>query len=202
MKSDAFFVKGQSHDICQDYAVARSNIIAVSDGCSLINKDGKCYKHPMSDVSSRIACLTTINSPHCEDADYNLLPCREVSNLLQVAMDTTLLKVEKIDHILYTTLIGDGVFHINFSDGRNLIRIISFSPNTPFYLSYGLDFKKGQQFIDSRPTVIDSVYVFDNEWNFINFSEVSLFLLLSIILLKVLIIVSFKQYLFPYFQME
>lgn len=53
MKSDAFFVKGQSHNICQDYAVARDNMIAISDGCSLINNNGKCSKHPNSDKDGR-----------------------------------------------------------------------------------------------------------------------------------------------------
>ena len=167
MKSDAFFVKGQSHDICQDYAIARGDTIAVSDGCSLINNNGKCYKHPHSDISSRLVCLSAVNATY--DLIEDLILLRSYTN---IEMDATLLKACVKDKEINLTIIGDGVIYIKHANREHRIIVISYEPNTPTYLSYLLDKRKSNMFLASAPVVTNMIYIYDNNWNIKDTSKV------------------------------
>lgn len=171
MKSDAFFVKGQSHDICQDYAIARDSVIAISDGCSLINNSGKCYKHPHSDVSARIISFLSVQ-PNCFSNDNLIIDLSNIRNLLYVEMDATLLRVRAIDNEIHLTTIGDGVIYMHHKNGEHRIIVISYEPNTPTYMSYLLEEKKTFMFLKSAPIVTNMIYVYDKDWNLIDTSKV------------------------------
>jgi hypothetical protein len=168
MKSDAFFVKGQSHDICQDYAVARGDVIAVSDGCSLINNNGKCYKHPHSDVAARIVACGAVQ-PEC---DASIPVYNEIRLLLDIEMDATLLKIRVEGIEVYLTTIGDGVIYMHHKNGEHRIIVISYEPNTPTYMSYLLEEKKTAMFLKNAPIVTNMIYVYDKDWNLIDTSKV------------------------------
>lgn len=168
MKSDAFFVKGQSHDICQDYAIARDNVIAVSDGCSLINNNGKCYKHPNSDVAARIVALAAIQ-PEC---NASIPVYNEIRLLLDIEMDATLLKIRVENQEISLTTIGDGVIYMHHKNGEHRIIVISYEPNTPTYMSYLLEEKKTAMFLKNAPVFTNMIYVYDKNWNLIDISKV------------------------------
>lgn len=162
MKSDAFFVKGQSHDICQDYAIARGNVIAISDGCSIIN-DGKCHKHPNSDIASRVVCtlMTEYNRKRVEKL------ARFLSNILRISLDATSISVQEYpsnSRMLLIEIIGDGVVFIDFKNGKKEIHVTSYEPNTPVYVSYLLSQNRRDSFNKNLPLTIDDIYYINADW--------------------------------------
>jgi len=159
MKSDAFFVKGQSHDICQDYAIVKDNKMAISDGCSLINKDGICSKHPNSDIAARLICLAAIDESQLLSLNYLQKPFKGIS------LDATLTYVELAEDgsDASITRIGDGVIYLEIGDTRHLITV-KYDPNTPEYISYALNLDKKKMYWSNPPSIIQIDYTFDKNW--------------------------------------
>lgn len=164
MKSDAFFVKGQSHNICQDYAIARDNIIAISDGCSLINDNGKCSKHPNSDIAARLVCLAVLNK-------CGFPTLTHLRDTLGVGIDATMTSVVHENDMTEITRIGDGVIFLEFKDRSKNIITLKFEPNTPVYVSYFLSDKAKEKYISQNVIATETFYQIGENWTVISVSS-------------------------------
>lgn len=154
---DSFFIKGQSHDICQDYALSNSshNMVyaMISDGCSMINHGETSIPHPSSDIGSRIVCLSAekiLKSAAAKRGEGRVEVTSSFLELLgaqvrtfQKLMDTpswigdaTLSLVSAYRDIVCVRTIGDGVTVIEEKDGITRIQSREYTPNFPEYVSY------------------------------------------------------------------
>lgn len=160
MKTDAFFVKGQSHDICQDYALATEKGIAISDGCSLINKNGICSKHKFSDVAARLICLAVLKDEYFFKG--NLF---EPGTIIDgISLDATIsYATENMFGEMTYLRVGDGVFYFETASER-LIYTVKFDPNTPEYVSYFIDEKRQEMYWANPPVIIQTKYTFGLDW--------------------------------------
>lgn len=155
MITDSFFLKGQSHDICQDYALDGSykglSYAMISDGCSMIaDPSGQALAHPLSDVASRIACLSAEKvlkhlavrdgRPEVSDMFFELLAAAmntharlfEKDSLLG---DATLSVLTAKEGMLLEIRIGDGILVVEKWDTVD-VYVVKFTPNFPPYCSY------------------------------------------------------------------
>lgn len=153
MRSDAFFVKGQSHDICQDYAKSFGDLITVSDGCSVIRDGDKCIKHPSSDVAARILCWEASMSKGSEDFLQHL---KFTSKAYNLSLDATLLSVKCLGpDSIYLYWYGDGAVCIEYKDGLTQVAIRHYDPNMPLYVSYLINDKQMLAYLNHAPKVTD-----------------------------------------------
>jgi serine/threonine protein phosphatase PrpC len=145
INTDAIFLKGTDHLVCQDYATnfgsnKENNHIIVCDGCS---------SSPMSDVGARILALKTAELTNKDYIKNNedLISClidslKYNSELLKInpqMLDTTLLTAYIKDDKSYILNYGDGVSITKFKNGNIKISNICFEQGYPNYLSYRLD---------------------------------------------------------------
>lgn len=158
MNLDCSFVKGNSHLICQDYALTFQHkdvsCALVSDGCSVVNKGNTAEPHPHSDLSSRLVAfaakkvLTELIDYDEKTAilrsDFQTLfrsTLSSMGNILGIGRtvgDATLNLAYHAPGIVVSLMIGDGVTIIENEDQFH-VRIRKFEPNMPYYISYMLD---------------------------------------------------------------
>jgi len=156
LQVDSFFIKGQSHDICQDYALSgKTNNLTyamISDGCSMLGGD----RHPLSDVASRLVCLSAEKvlrhlSPRegrqeASELFFELLAAtmRGPQKLLDKGTeigDATLSLLTVKDDFIIEIRIGDGGLVIEREDYFELYTR-RYTPNYPPLLSYLLSPQK------------------------------------------------------------
>jgi len=131
MNTDAFFTTGKQHNVCQDYALAQSGLILLSDGCS---------SSPHTDVGSRLIChMAQIHGPADGVAQARLL--LEVLALPDETLDATLLSArwDPTSRSVQVTVHGDGVVVARRRDGTRLIISTSYPSGAPLYPNYDLD---------------------------------------------------------------
>ena len=139
MNTDCAFYIGTTHDICQDYALAGKNSIAVSDGCS---------GSPRSDIGSRVLSITAMNKMaeldsliSFDEKECILLarPTIKMLNIPNECLDATLLSAKVYDNEVMAMCCGDGVIVIKIKNGNIIIINCEYSDNYPFYMNYLYD---------------------------------------------------------------
>ena len=149
MNADSYMVKGDTHDVCQDFAlagiVAGSGYALLSDGCS-----SSCDV----DLGARLlahGALDRLRSCLLADRDFDpvslakeainkaALAISHFSNIEKAALDATLLlAVLRPDGRLRICAWGDGAVLVRQGDAVQAF-LLHYVKNAPFYLSYSLD---------------------------------------------------------------
>lgn len=155
MKYDSFFIKGQSHDICQDYALCgeTSDLVyaMISDGCSMMNNEGTCIPHPTSDLGSRLVCHSAkkvlehivgkgeraeISDSFVELLAASMITNQKMLNMNSCIADATLSLLCVRENLITVRSIGDGAIVVEKNDGSIKIFEREYTPNYPEYISY------------------------------------------------------------------
>jgi serine/threonine protein phosphatase PrpC len=149
VNTDTFFTQGYSHHVCQDFALSNNRdedhkiigppLVLVSDGCS---------SAPMTDIGSRLMCLTA--RKHLQNIETQSIKTvlYGISSELEMLCNT--LSLDK--QCLYATLlaawrdpsstafrvlvIGDGAIIATRRDGTINTTEIHFPSGAPYYLRY------------------------------------------------------------------
>lgn len=150
MSADAAFSKGDTHLVCQDFALASSvsiperglePFVVIADGCS---------SSPMVDTGARLLALTVKNLIEVRGFDFSEPQHFKIAAMLagetirhlglpQQSLDATLGVITRWQGKNIVSFYGDGVFVAGTSDGRLYIREIKFAQNYPVYVSYELN---------------------------------------------------------------
>lgn len=152
MNSDAYFTIGSTHKICEDYAVAGQlghRVYAIiADGCSssLDTDIGarflvKALQQTLStgnDVESYKASIIAALHVAYSSAKVLEMPAR--------SLDATLGLLVVDEGRLMVFLTGDGIVARRLKDGSILHTVVDFEGNAPYYLSYGLDSNRYEQY--------------------------------------------------------
>lgn len=153
--SDTFFVKGVTHDVCQDYAAhgktPKCDYAIVSDGCSTA-KD--------SDVGARIMAksaesLIGNNISHNNISQFIagvIIRAKNTANYMKLApeaLNATLLIAKANDTMLQSVIFGDGVLFARRHDGGLVAHHHKFKPEAPFYPCYNMDFDGIARYLES-----------------------------------------------------
>lgn len=139
MHADHAFVMGQSHKVCQDYALSR----VTPDHCVVVVSDG-CSGSPDTDVGARLVALSAAKCA------WNLSPmgmkiemtdvvneCKRLRLPLEAA-DATCLGIYVKDNIVHMWGAGDGFIASKNNIGLSIIELYS-ETGLPFYPSYHAD---------------------------------------------------------------
>jgi len=132
--SDSFFKKGESHQVCEDYAYASFEGFAIlSDGCSsapdtdfgsrlLVRKKAEQFRKKLNDDLGLVwSCLDIVSN--CGVSDYSLT--------------ATLGYVIKDNHGFHVNFLGDGVIVARDRESKKLeVITLEYSNNAPYYLAY------------------------------------------------------------------
>lgn len=139
MNTDCAFYIGTTHDVCQDYALAGKNSIAISDGCS---------GSPRSDIGSRVLSITAMNKMvelgslyDFNEQECILLarPAIKMLNIPNECLDATLLAAISYEESLHAICCGDGVIAIKTKTGNTILIDNAYVDNFPFYMNYLYD---------------------------------------------------------------
>ena len=150
MHSDAYFVTGTAHPVCQDYALAGEKdeqpFAIVSDGCS---------SSPHTDIGSRLLTHAFVSEiPAFRVVRDEGLMTRVVTNAAGASivlglplecLDATLLCCSIVDDPLIMA-VGDGVVACKYEDGSVTAWQIEYDKSAPEYPSYRLDPKRQARF--------------------------------------------------------
>jgi len=158
MNSDAAFIKGDSHLICEDYATnytSQNNLqVVLCDGCS---------SSQMTDVGARILALTSasylpVDHPDNPEALLDritghlryLLADHAFQSLPATVFDATLLMAKVVGNAVEIITVGDGVIAIKGKSGNLSILNLEYDKGYPRYLSYRLDAKRKELFLEKQ----------------------------------------------------
>lgn len=186
MKFDSHFIKGSTHQVCQDHAIVKSLpnrlIGVISDGCSIINySDGTSKLHPCSDIASGIICQVAVNVMEtlCKREEFKevthnftelvsqkLSAIRLISGMDNIG-DATLSLMTNNDNITCFVTIGDGIVFYEDDDYYTLV-IREYSPNAPMYLSYLMTSERYKHYENNKVTLTKSKYRYNKNWEKVN----------------------------------
>jgi len=167
MNVDSFLKTGKTHNICQDYVIAKDNYVVLSDGCSGAEN---------AEIGSMVLCLTAQNlfkryqggmdfQKAGELIIHNAEMAVRVLKGPATCLDATLLIAFKYDNEIRVSVYGDGV--IIWIDNNNVLSYINiqFEKEKPFYLSYQLDPQREKSYRAEnikktiiRGTVLNALY--------------------------------------------
>jgi protein phosphatase 2C-like protein len=135
MNADATINIGSTHSVCQDYVIARSGYVILSDGCS---------SSPDTDIGARLLvkglerCLSKRDD--IEDLHKNAarvaLDWANMIALPPQSVDATLMSIHVHDDDLIIACSGDGVIILESQSGVLEVYAISSPSGYPFYPSY------------------------------------------------------------------
>lgn len=167
MNADHAFFIGNTHTVCQDYAIAE----VVEGGAYAIVSDG-CSSSPDVDFGARALALSAKRTLSKGGTDFiaDLFGKVTIDNLKNLdthfplhpqALDATLLVAWIKDKQFKVHMFGDGVFFHQTSTTLRIVHV-DFESNTPAYLSYYLDpirMKKYEDTVFGSKRIIDiSIY--------------------------------------------
>lgn len=158
ISTDSLFRIGDSHKVCQDYALHGKDYIIVSDGCS---------SSPDTDFGSRLISVGakaflqsefwrqqhTYNTfgysaiKYAEDAMNRLI-------LHSSCLDATLLCAFYFEGNVFIRAYGDGNIIIEYVCGKKDVININFESGAPYYLSYLLDEERKARYPLAFPGVL------------------------------------------------
>ena len=190
MNKDSAFIRGQSHIVCQDYAMSgmiqNLSWAIVADGCSMIRTSNESVNHPYSDFSARIVAFSA------KEAIYELQQHGDATGLLrsdfitllrskvrtigdlvgitEIAGDATLNIACHHDSIIMHMMIGDGVVVVD-TERELIIRERKFVPNFPYYVSYILLPNRAKHYNSLGVKASEHTYIIDKKTGGIRESE-------------------------------
>jgi hypothetical protein len=158
---DSYVEIGSTHNICEDYIlhgmVGNIPFVALSDGCS---------SSKFTDIGSRMLTLSfkralvdfanlAIQSQMSDSDIFEYIHSRilfrlqfnlESLGLKSSVADATLIYSFVFNDKLYTKMYGDGNIMFKNTDGQCEQINHSYSDNTPYYLSYQLDYMRNKAY--------------------------------------------------------
>lgn len=156
MHTDSFFRKGFSHQVCEDYALNSNEKLytfIVADGCS-------SSEH--TDIGARVLSWSAKEVVESIGEEIvNLSPAKigrliidkayisiKNLNIPVTSLDATLMIgfVNKYKNQVNILMYGDGALFVQNKKGEVEHKIIDYTDNTPFYLSYLLNSKRKDVF--------------------------------------------------------
>jgi len=170
MNTDALFIKGKSHDICQDYAIAGSNYILISDGCSS-SKD--------TDIGARILLKTAekhinsdIKTDLLKDIAKNAYKYTKTINLNEESLDATFIGAIMLDNKIYIYLAGDGGLAVCYENNEVLVNMINYKSGYPFYLNYFNNESRLKSFMQNNNMININAFLYkDNDYEQIKLND-------------------------------
>jgi hypothetical protein len=166
MHSDSAFTIGDSHLICEDYAmnlqVEGNHHIAVCDGCS---------SSEMTDIGARLLALTALAVlSYQQDFDnisfiidkiawqinMNIRSMHIFEPLPNTMFDATLLVARKIGDSIGVLTVGDGYIVAKTKTGSLEIIKLEYPSGYPQYLSYKLNAEREKAFKKESPYLVQS----------------------------------------------
>ena len=138
---DKFLRQGKTHQVCQDYIETSDWYVVLADGCSSAKN---------SEIGAMILCREAMNvleqwKDSLEKLDYNEFGKNVIFNAWKSALvlnvpeeclNTTLLVAYKFNDHIFVHVYGDGLIITKQTNGNITCTEVSFTKNTPFYLSY------------------------------------------------------------------
>ena len=163
MNADHAFFIGNTHTVCQDYAISQ----VVDGGAYAIVSDG-CSSSPDVDFGARALALSAKRTLAKGGSDClpDLFGKITIDNLRNLdttfplhpqALDATLLVAWIKDKQFKVHMFGDGIFFHQTSTTLRIVHV-DFESNTPAYLSYYLDPMRMKRYED---TVFGSKRIID-----------------------------------------
>jgi hypothetical protein len=167
---DSLLKIGKTHKVCEDYIISGNNpvpYIILSDGCSS-SKD--------TDIGARILChkakqylqrytnsFDSING--IEMGDYIIWSSKLAIDLLGLditALDATLIIAYYYNGLININMYGDGCIAV-IDKTSTMIEIVEYSKNTPYYLSYKLDYERNEIYHNNKITkTVDRHYYYNS----------------------------------------
>jgi len=168
MNADYYIEKGQSHDFCEDFALAgkigESAYAILSDGCSSsehVDLGARLLVHAAKDGMAAAFCAPKVDWESFARKAINKAQraARCFESLPNTVLDATLMLASVVPD-------GNGAFEATacaWGDGAILVKrgdaiaatLIRFSMNAPFYLSYHLDPQRSQAYLEKQGGVKD-----------------------------------------------
>ena len=165
MNSDSIFLIGDSHKICQDYALNKDTI-GTDISCAIIS-DG-CSGSPNTDIGARLIALASLQSTQLPTVIEKAEKIAKSLNIFNMCLDATLLRISafknKNSTDVQVDIAGDG--YIAFKQQNQLIIFEATAPNGyPFYLSYLLEDRLKNSYAESNgnPSIIYHEFIYDTE---------------------------------------
>jgi len=157
MHSDAYFVTGTAHPVCQDYAFAgishcwanpKAKLLGLRDLPYGIVSDG-CSSSPNTDIGSRLlvhALVSEMSSFHAKRDDELIVRVAAIAHgvtkllsLPEECLDATLLCCSESEEGPQVLMVGDGVAAARHKDGEIIAWHIEYDKSAPEYPSYKLN---------------------------------------------------------------
>lgn len=170
MNTDCYFAKGKTHRICEDYALAPNDYVAVvTDGCSSSgNTDWGARFIARAAALQWDATGEPVGSRIAFRADYMRLG----AGLHQTSLDATLLMAYWTADAVEVRAWGDGVIYARRRDGSSEFYLIEYLFNAPAYLSYLLDEERLNTFL-SNTRAEREVHRYTAQWTNDEFTMMS-----------------------------
>jgi hypothetical protein len=156
--TDSMFRIGDTHKVCQDYALHGKDYIVVSDGCSSSKN---------TDLGARLLCLSA-KAYLISEFQKNQMTASDfgsrVINSAKKMMDALFLEEQCLDAtLLYAYVRGEDIIVGAFGDGNILIEYktghvdvinINFESGAPYYLSYQLNKERDEKYPIAFPGIM------------------------------------------------
>lgn len=182
--TDVHFVKGNSHDICEDYGYASPDqYIMIADGCS------SGYH---SDIASRLiihSCKKCLHNYNFILDKFTLRDCivcdLKAGALIYQLEDllSTLIVAYASNDVIKAYFYGDGYLHAKYKSGEETIIKCDYKTNAPEYIWYSLDTNKYKiddcelriiNFVNETVTTLDRKYIFEYTFNIYSLQQLSI----------------------------
>jgi len=135
MNSDATISIGSTHSVCQDYAIARSDYVVLSDGCSSSPDTDIGARLLVKALDQRLSKAADVEELHKEAAQA-ALSWAGMLGLPAQSVDATLLSAQIKGEDLIIACSGDGVIILESRSGALHVYAISSPSGYPFYPTY------------------------------------------------------------------
>lgn len=162
---------GKTHKICEDYIISGYDplpYIILSDGCSS-SKDTDigarilclAAKQYLKNYKDRIQSIDEVEMGHyiIWKADSLMLQLGLVNTL---SLDATLIIAYYYNGLINIIMYGDGCIAV-IDKTSTMIEIVEYSKNTPYYLSYKLDYERNEIYHNNKITkTVDRYYYYNS----------------------------------------
>jgi len=135
MNADAVISIGSTHSVCQDYVIARTSYVILSDGCSSSPDTDIGARLLVKALDQRLSNATEIEELH-KQAARTALDWTNLIGLPAQAVDATLLSIHVSGDDLIVACSGDGVVILESQTGVLDVYAISSPSGYPFYPTY------------------------------------------------------------------
>lgn len=166
MSADAYFAIGKTHEVCEDYALAKTDFAVLSDGCS---------GSPRTDFGARFLTLATeqwltmsdLTADEVRDLPNNALTIAhsmaKVASLPSECLDATLAYIYADELYANVFLQGDGVVAARRRSGGVEIYCVDYLSGAPAYLNYSSNADRRALYLKQDEGFITTAHLPDNE---------------------------------------